>query len=239
MKKIIITSLVVLSALLNGNASTWTNNGGGGDNLSSTATNWSGGSGNPTDVIEIGITGDYDTAPEGILMLANGGNDYTLSQLVVNMGIGGYIMSDAGEALVIGAGGIINNGIGLVMESGVKTTVAQTWNLGSGAFDFKGKLEINSAVTINLSSGGTVNFSASGSNPGWSGSLNFVGTFDIGAVTVTGSALTEQNLSNITFNGHAVERVGSALVEVIPEPAVTDALLGALALLGVFIRRFR
>ena len=239
MKKIIALSLISLIALLNSNAATWTNADGTGNNDSSIPLNWVEYTGNPSDTIIMGRSGDEDALFDGTLILTKGGAEYNLNQLIINFGVSAYIMSDMGETLVLGVGGLVNNGIGLAIESGIKIVSDQTWDLSTGQFDFKGKLEINADITINLSAGGTVKFSAGGDNPDWSGMINFVGDFTPGSITVTGTSFDKYSLwDKITFNGKAVELNGTVL-EAIPEPSTYAAIIGLLAFAGILVARRR
>ena len=178
-------------------------------------------------------------AYEADLIFFDMGLPFTAVGVTVNANQAVPVLNSGGETLTIGAEGLTMGANSSVdFQIAVLSYTTQTWNLAANsALTLSTALELVSGeVTVNLGSGATVNLNMSTPIATWGGTINFTGEITESSISVTGTALTAQNLGQITINGMAVTIDGGSLVA-IPEPATYAGLLALAALAFVVHRR--
>jgi fibronectin-binding autotransporter adhesin len=196
---------------------TW--DGGGANNLWSTANNW-----NPNGVpanngtASLAFAGSTRLAPD---MDAN----WNINSLTVNSGAGAFTLSSTGGfVLTIQGGGITNNSASTeTINNAITLGTAQTWSATSGALSFGGNIT-NGGFLLTISGGSntTVNGVISGTGglaKTGAGTLTLSGTntysggttFNAGAVSISSNANLGAASGGLTFNGGTLRVTGNVV----------------------------
>ena len=196
---------------------TW--DGGGANNLWSTANNW-----NPNGVpanngtASLAFAGSTRLAPD---MDAN----WNINSLTFNSGAGAFTLSSTGGfVLTIQGGGITNNSASTqTINNAITLGTAQTWSATSGALSFGGNIT-NGGFLLTISGGSNTTVSGVISGTGGlantgAGSLTLSGTntysggttFNAGTVSISSNANLGAASGGITFNGGTLQVTGNVI----------------------------
>ncbi|MEY2509251.1 MAG: fibronectin-binding autotransporter adhesin [Verrucomicrobiota bacterium] len=196
---------------------TW--DGGGANNLWSTANNW-----NPNGVpanngtASLAFAGSTRLAPD---MDAN----WNINSLTFNSGAGAFALSSTGGfVLTIQGGGITNNSASTeTINNAITLGTAQTWSATSGALSFGGNIT-NGGFLLTISGGSntTVNGVISGTGglaKTGAGTLTLSGTntysggttFNAGTVSISSDANLGAASGGLTFNGGTLRVTGNVV----------------------------
>ena len=194
---------------------TW--DGGGGNNLWSTANNWSP-SGVPVNngTASLAFAGSTRLAPD---MNAN----WSINSLTFNSGAGAFTLgSTGGFMLTIQGGGITNNSANTeTINNAITLGTAQTWSATSGVLSFGGNI-INGGFLLTISGGSNTTASGVISGTGGlaktgAGTLTLSGTntysggttFSAGTVSISSNANLGASSGGLTFNGGTLRVTGN------------------------------
>lgn len=171
----------------------------------------------------LGGGGTLDKTGEGTVTLS-AANSYT-GETTVSEG-----------TLALAADNAISSSSDVVLSGGA---------LESGFNQTLGTLNLTASSTLDLSTGGTFVFAdSSGLESSWNGILSISGTFTEGVSVrfgTTSDGLSAGQLSKVMINGLAagIDSNGYLTTSMIPEPSTYAAMLGAMALGAVVVRRNR
>jgi autotransporter-associated beta strand protein len=194
---------------------TW--DGGGANNLWSTANNWSP-NGVPANsgTASLAFAGSTRLAPD---MDAN----WSINSLTFNNGAGAFILGSTGAfTLTIQGGGIINNSTSTeTINNAITLGAAQTWNATSGALSLGGNIA-NGGFRLTISGGSNTTASGIISGTGGltksgvgtlalSGTNTYSGgtTFSAGIVSISSNANLGASSGGLTFNGGTLQATGN------------------------------
>lgn len=160
------------------------------------------------------ITG---TGTGGVNLATNAAIGVDADNLTINQvvkGPGTLIKTGAGTLTLTGANtytgativsaGTLALGATEVLSTGQVTLADATLSVGNGFTETTGRLNATGAATLNLGTGSTITFAATGDLSDWTGTLNITGDF-VNHVSVrfgtTAAGLTPAQLAKITVNG--------------------------------------
>lgn len=213
------------------NALTITNSGARGSTISGAIANAAGMTFDGTGAGTITLGGGITSGVGGITM--NG--SYTVNMTGNNTYTGATTV--ASGTLALGSANRIADTSNLVMSGGTFATGGFNETMGTLTLS-----TANSIIDLGAGASALVFADSSGVTWGSSISLSFV-NFDAGVDSIrigtTAGGLTETQIGQITINGSAatIDANGFLAIAAVPEPSSYAAILGALALAGVVVKR--